>query len=89
METNFLQTVIDEFRSDLSTKELALKELALLSNRLLIVAAAADNQKLTLEAKKVIIHELRIIRGEYINSDYNLKWEALRLISQMETNLGK
>ena len=84
METNFLQIVLDEFHSNLSSKELTL-----LSNRLLIVAAAADNQKLTLEAKKVIIHELRIIRGEYIKSDYNLKWEALRLISQMETNLGK
>ena len=84
METNFLQTVIDEFRSDLSTKELAL-----LSNRLLIVAAAADHPNLNPEAKHVIDHEIKIMRSEYLKSEYKHKWDVLRLISQIETHLRK
>ena len=84
METNFLPIVINEFRSDLSTKELSL-----LSNRLLIVAAAAEHQNLNYETKQVVVHELRIMRSEYIKSEYKHKWEVLRLISQMETHLCK
>ena len=83
METNFSQIVLKDFRSD-NLK----KDLSLLSDKLLIVADAVDNQHLNDDAKKALIHELRLIRSEYIKSTYELKWDALRLISQMETYLS-
>ena len=82
METNFSQIVLDKLCSNVSGNEQSL-----LSDRLLNVANSVDNQNLTSEAKNAFIRELRIIRGEYIKSDCNLKWDALRLISQMETSL--
>ena len=83
METNFSQIVLKDFRSD-NLK----KYLSLLSDKLLIVADAVDNQHLNDDEKKALIHELRLIRSEYIKSTYELKWDALRLISQMETFLS-
>ena len=83
METNFSQIVLKDFRSD-NLK----KDLSLLSDKLLIVADAVDNQHLNDDEKKALIHELRLIRSEYIKSTYELKWDALRLISQMETFLS-
>ena len=82
MKTNFSQNVLDALHSNVSGNKQSL-----LSDRLLIVADALDNQKLTSEAKNDFIRELRIIRGEYIKSNCNIKWVALRLISQMETSL--
>ena len=83
METNFSQIVLKDFRSD-NLK----KYLSLLSDKLLIVADAVDNQHLNDDEKKALIHEHRLIRSEYIKSTYELKWDALRLISQMETFLS-
>lgn len=84
MENNFLQTVNSRFRVCLVTEELVL-----LSNRLSVAAATIDNNTLDDEAKRALVHELRIIRSEYIKSEYSLKWEVFRLLCQMESAVRK
>lgn len=82
MEENFLKIVINEFSSNLLTKDLSL-----LYDRLFNAAKAVDNECIDEKAKSLLIHELRGIRSEYIKSEYVQKWKVHSLLCQMEARL--
>ena len=83
------ETFTSKVKQDVCLKSTQTPELVKLSNRLLIAAMALDNPAIydDNDTQICLLNELNSISKKYEESSYELKWDIIKLITNMENML--